>query len=376
MIRNNLTKHEWNSLGAKHNLADGHARQLQDETQRDIIKTLPELFSLSAKVDQEEVQREFCEVFLQISGQKDALKLSHPLFHYSSSISTEVIANYLRLEKKIVGLIHPTFDNIASIFKRHCLHLVPFAEEELLNLQVFEQKLVKVDVVFIVLPNNPTGLELTKETFEKIVGLCKSQNILLIIDACFRLLSELALWSQYEALISSGIEFIVIEDTGKIFPTLDLKIGALLASDNVRKSLQLITDDFLLNVSPFIFKLLSMYAKNESTRKHFSFQKIVGQNRKFIYESIDTQFIRTTNDKAKTSVEWLHLTKKWKSAELCRWLGKRNMHVLPGEQFFWNQPILGDRYIRIALMRPTKQFAGSFLYLVELLQQFERDGFK
>jgi len=111
----------------------------------------------------------------------------------------------------------------------------------------------------LVCPNNPTGQELTREQVAKVVELCQKKHLLLIIDFSFRFLSDFRKWDQYELLLKSGIEFVCLEDTGKTWPTMELKIGILMASEGIYASLEVITDDMLLNVSPIIFLLLTKY---------------------------------------------------------------------------------------------------------------------
>lgn len=369
--RENLTKWEWKGLDSNNNLADGHARQFQNVNQEQIAKSLTDIYLSSATASQLELQNEFCELFFLLSGQSSALKLSPPLFHYSSSVSTEVIANFLRVGNKSVGLIHPTFDNISSILKRQNIHLTLIEEEEIYNLKLLDSKLRKIDAIFLVFPNNPTGVEPSKLEFERIVEICKKQKKILIIDACFRLLSDMVKWDQYEILIQSEVDFIVIEDTGKILPTMDLKVGFLVSSKTIHSRLQIITDDILLNVSPFIFSLLSEYIKLEINNKVFSFQKIVNENRKLIHQNIDQNLFTITNSSTKTSVEWLKLNSNMKSSRLCSWLSEHDVHVLPGRQFFWAKPEIGENFIRIALMRPTHYFSKAIQCLFDLLPSFK-----
>jgi hypothetical protein len=66
---------------------------------------------------------------------------------------------------------------------------------------------------------------------------------------------DLRSWDQYAVLRESGVSFIAIEDTGKVLPLRDLKIGTCICSADLYEDCARLHNDLLLNVSPFILKL-------------------------------------------------------------------------------------------------------------------------
>lgn len=358
-----LTGWEWEGLVEGYNMADGHAHQGQSLEYLRIVKNLPQLYLRAEKGDQKKIQNSFEEAFFDLAGQKSYKKFPPPLYHYACSLSIEVVANYLRLTKKSIALLHPTFDNLADILKRHKLRLFALDEDRILEPEK-NLKNLQADALFVVCPNNPTGLELSREQFIALVDYCKKYNKLLILDFSFRFYSTYTTWDQYKLLLESGIDFIILEDTGKTWPTLELKIGILLASNSVYPFLYDITNDFLLNVSPLIFTLLTNYIEVERKNKtYYETRRVVQKNRIQLGNVLKSLPLKVVNSNSKLSVEWVKLPNKWQSTLFCKWLSRQGVHVLPGAPFYWADKHRGESYIRIALQRPEKDFNEALVHL-------------
>ncbi len=369
-----LTSWEWKGIGQKYNIADGHAHQGQNLNYLKIIKNLPNLYLQAEKGKQKEIQSKFEQIFFKLAGQKSYKKLQPPLYQYACSLSIEAVANYLRLTNKATALLHPTFDNLADILKRHKIPLTPLKEEDVLHP---EQKLnnLKADALFLVCPNNPTGFELTKKQFIAMVEYCRKYNKLLILDYSFRFYSSHTKWDQYKILSESGIDFIILEDTGKTWPTLELKVSIILASDSVYPYLLDINNDFLLNVSPFIFTLLTEYINTEGKQKsHSDPQKNIEVNRKKLEETLKGSALKVTNPHSKLSVAWIKLPNNWTATLFCKWLSKYGVFILPGGPFFWDNQLLGESYIRVALQRPEKKFSEAISLLKKATLAFSQQA--
>lgn len=349
-----LTRWEWEALDSKYNIADGHAHQGQNSEQLRIISNLPALFIDTERQNQNSLQEAFRLLFFELAGQNAQSCLSAPLYHYSSSISVEIVANYLRLHKKSAGLIHPTFDNIPAILRRHQVSLYPVNEITLMDP---DRLIPGINALFLVLPNNPTGFELNASQFEHLVRVCKERNILIILDFSFRFFSALSEWDQYEVLLRYESEFICIEDTGKTWPTLDLKVGFILSSAYLHTELLRISDDVLLNVSPFIFALLVEYITLErELPEEYTVINLARANRAILRQALSDTPLESVNSSSNISVEWIRLPSSWNSEHFCRWLERRQICLLPGPPFFWDQMDLGLSYVRLALMRPRDFF--------------------
>ncbi len=226
-----LTDYERKALSETINLADGHARYSSISIMKAMKNAIATFQTEAEKLNYYDLEMEFLYTFSKISNQS-INNLEKTLICPTASISIEIIANFLRLNNYSVSLIHPTFDNLADILKRHKIKVNPLQEEDILNEDI--DRLVSdtdTDCLFLVLPNNPTGQFLSQEKFVELSNACKKHNKLLIIDFCFRFFCpELYGWNQYEFLLHNDLNFIAIEDTGKTWATFEIKASTLTAS--------------------------------------------------------------------------------------------------------------------------------------------------
>lgn len=352
----NLTTWEWSALNGGLDLAGGYARQLQSQAQLQIVDRLPFIYLRAERERPEDLQREFTSVFFDLAGQHAYAHLNPPLYHYSATLAAEAVANYLRLSRKAVGLLHPCVDTIPALLRRHEIPLRAIEEPDLahpLGLNVDN-----LGAIFLICPNNPTGFELTSERFQDVVTACRRRGLMLIVDFSFRFFSSYTGWDQYALLADSGIDFVAIEDTGKTWPTLGLKLGALISNRGIYTPLQKISDDFRLNISPFVFALLAEYLSLErATSLDISARQIVEQNRCFLRAAIAGTPLTLLSRDSQIGLELLQLPDGWRADEFCVWLVKHcQLYALPTSHFYWNDPNRVSDVVRIALLRSPAGF--------------------
>lgn len=356
-----LTELEKLSMTFGYNLADGHARQYQTKTQAEIIARLTDIFHESERRQQSEVEEQFKHAFFELANQKHIVKpdnIKRALVCHSSSSAIEIIANFLRLNQYRTLLLEPTFDNIPSILRRHKVPLLSLDESEVLG-NLDKSTHVQFDAMFLVLPNNPTGFVINKPQFTQLAHFCATYNKLLIIDACFRFYSPETLWDQYQLLDDLKVKYVIIEDTGKTWPSLDLKVGLVVTSKGVFDEVNMIHDDYLLNVSPFILALLTEYIEDTKlVGMSPTIFDIPSKNRAYLAEKIQDLHIGLT-EPSSINLAWLKIHSDIDGSAVYRHLLQKKIHVLPGSQFFWNEPSKGQNYLRIALSRDPKLFSEA-----------------
>ncbi|MEC4819671.1 MAG: aminotransferase class I/II-fold pyridoxal phosphate-dependent enzyme, partial [Scytonema sp. PMC 1069.18] len=222
-----LTDYEASSLSRIYNFTDGHARYNYPESQNRISDLLLSTDLSTLDHRQQALEHNFFKNFFSLGSQSPHFETT--LFCPSASTSIEIIANYLRLQKFSVALIEPVFDNLADILKRHSIPLLPLDETSFGEMSPYDVvKNTKTNAIFLAIPNNPTGHIFTDTEFEQIVEACKVTGKILIVDFCFRFFAPTMFnWDQYEILDNSGIDYLAIEDTGKTWPTFELKVSTL-----------------------------------------------------------------------------------------------------------------------------------------------------
>ena len=349
------TEYERESLGDVINLSDGHARQPLTVTQQTIVDRSPEIFRRAQKESQFRLESAFVRSFLHLAGEPQVFPDERYFLSYSSSSAIGMIALYCRRHQKSVALIEPIFDNIPNTLRAAGVPLEVLPEEVLRSsdlMDVLQQ--LTADVVWIVCPNNPTGHVLSETVFDALVEACQRLGKTLVVDFCFRFYTpDLARWSQHEHLQRSGVSFITIEDTGKTWATLDMKIGMLVCSDDLHDEFYHRHDDLLLNVSPFHLALLTEFI--DDTIVHGADATIgyyVRQNLEILRAALAGSVLTFTSGAAPTvTVAWLHIAADVSGECLWEVLRERRIHILPGSNFYWHSPAKGRSFIRIPLAR-------------------------
>ncbi len=188
-----ITQHEISALKTRHNLADAHTHQHQSASQAAIVRKLPQLWNRAQSLTQYESEQAFIKAFYQFHGQHHALKRSDEIYLvYAASIAMHITATYLRKHNLSVGLIEPCFDNLHDLLKHMEVPMTPLPEAILADptqvYQLLEKHAAKLDAIFLVDPNNPTGSSMFAdgpETFIEVARYCRDHQKILILDFCF-----------------------------------------------------------------------------------------------------------------------------------------------------------------------------------------------
>lgn len=263
-----LTDYELAALSLRHNLADGHARHDAGPLWDGVLRRIRDHLTAPNPSAHGEIEREFAREFFTLARQQSVALARRMLFCGSASMSIEIVANYLRLNKLSAGLMEPTFDNLADILRRHHVPLQPIPDAFLTDHDLPGGRWqLDADACFLVVPNNPTGTVCSEAHFTNIVNYCAANKMLLIVDFSFRLMVPgLLEWDQYAILDAAGVRYIAIEDTGKVWPTHEIKVSIVVADPLTHPLLQAIYTDIFLNLSPLNFILLTEFIRDSQRR--------------------------------------------------------------------------------------------------------------
>jgi release factor glutamine methyltransferase len=181
---------------------------------------------------------------------------------------------------------------------------------------------------------------------------CKATDQLLILDASFRFYTETsAVFDQYRILHDMDAPYITVEDTGKTFPTNELKVALLGSHPTLHKDLYDIYSDFQLHISPFSLRFTREFVESAHNDQLRHIRRIVDDNRNTLIKNIQGTSL-TADNKSPTSVAWLRINEATAS-EIEKLLADQGVFVLPGNNFFWSDPNKGGHHIRVALTRDT-----------------------
>jgi aspartate/methionine/tyrosine aminotransferase len=364
----NLTGYEIDSLRQSYNLTDGHAFRRWFAAEEAIIDRSPQLFKNNNRRLQHQIEREYLRDFSRLARQtwdEDALGY---LMCFTASMAFEVVANYLRLNHLSLTLIEPCFDNLADIFHRHNIPLRPFPDELLeAPAATFDRAVSAIDsdAVCLVTPNNPTGRTLTEANLRRLLEFCKERRKLLILDNCFRAyLPPQLVYDQSKLVLESGVDAVLVEDTGKTWPTSEIKAPffAVTRASGLFGRVYDIYTDFLLHVSPVGVRLMHEFIRLSQQDGMASIHEVIRVNRRALYDNLVGTFL-TPCEHPFASVAWLRIESSLTGLEFKRILDEHGVFILPGDHFFWHDRRQGEKFIRVALARDTDMFreAASLL---------------
>ncbi|MFI1717732.1 enduracididine biosynthesis enzyme MppP [Streptomyces sp. NPDC053513] len=372
----NLTQFETLALASPMNLADGHARQHLTAAQGKIVSELPDLWAEAVLRPVDEIEREAAESFFGMLGQHGhPFAAGRTLSCYSSSVAMEILARSLVTTTDAVALIHPTFDNIPDILRGVGLRLVPVEEDRAHDEDLPAELLEEVGCVFITTPNNPTGRVMSEDRLRRLAGQCAEHGVVLALDTSFRGFDPAAQFDHYAVLDASGCRWVVIEDTGKLWPTLELKIGWLVRSAEVDLPIEKIHSDILLGTSPLVLLLVKRFADDGADGGLAELQRTIADHRALVRAALDgVPDVSFVDEHARVSVERLHVGSRL-GMDVWSAVRSRSLYVLPCQKFHWARPQEGERMLRLALSRdPSTLLASARVLRSALLDTAELQG--
>lgn len=350
------------------NLTDGHARLVLSEEQAAIVARIPDMFAEASSRPFPDIEREAHATFLGAVGQLSApVGSGRILSCYSSTLATDIVARALPAGATI-AVLHPTFDNIADLFVTRGLSLVPLSEEALL---AREWPGSPVGAIMVTHPNNPTGLVTPEGHLRSLAEHAVRHGQMVIVDASFRGQVRAAQYDTYAVLDAAGADWIVIEDTGKLWPTHELKIGLLAYSERTKLPIERAFSESLLAASPVVLQLVKALAADWADGGYERAQALLERNRAVVKDNIEAVGLRLADPDSQISVARIELPAGGPDSSLLyKDMLSRGIHVLPCAPFHWADPESGLRYIRVSLARPydaveaaARTLAQSYLEL-------------
>jgi len=373
---NSLTEYELKGLESYHNLADGHAYHSLSESFSPIVEKISNIWNFTNNTPVIEAERKFKFNFSELIDSQALNSLTNFRISPTASNSIDIIAAFLKINFPRVLLIEPTFDNLAQLLRRRGCDLIPLHEDKLLSLESYEELTELLDefdfdCVFLVNPNNPTGNVLNKDLFCNLLEYCESRSKFVTVDTTFRLFGK-EVFDEYKYLQQFKVDFCVIEDTGKTWPTHDMKASMMCFSDGYRNQINEIYDEIYLCHSRFtmgLFCEIFEYTNKVSIKK--AIHDPILARKKLVKNCMKTLpfEIQTNNTDSILPLEWLSYDKNLgvtNGLELADTLSKDNLMVLPGEYFYWNKRRSNDINVRISLSRPLKVLSNSLNLLSEI----------
>ncbi|PPI55355.1 aminotransferase class I/II-fold pyridoxal phosphate-dependent enzyme [Rathayibacter toxicus] len=359
-LEHTLTDYEQLGFSTEANLADGHAYHELSPGQASIVDRVSEIWRETERHSIPSAERSFLERFSSLISSRGLREVAGSVILPTASNSIDLVAAYLRLRNSRVLLTHPTFDNLALLLRRRGVPIAPIAENEIRDLQRLSERLADVDVLFLVNPNNPTGTNLSEAEFATVVEHCAKADVSIVIDASFRLYYPQQ-WDSYAMLVDAGASYIVFEDTGKVFPTQDMKASLLSHSEDHSAALKGLYNELYLCVSKFTLGVLSEFFVDAGTgaSPYLKFHDLVETRRTLLRSKVDMAFIAASATESRIGVEWMQVPgANHSDIEFVDIVRSHGLAVLPGRNFFWDSVGSPEttRNFRVSLMKPLREF--------------------
>lgn len=344
-----------NSL--KVSMADGHAAQYDASWWKETVKLLPEFEAQAAKLVDREAEIEYRDSFMHLFGQHGGIGQDFKILP-NASWSIDVVMTLAARRRWKIQLIEPCFDNLFLYARERGLETVPLDEQNLRS-DGADAIDTTCDMVVLVSPNNPTGFTLNEGMFREIAAFCARSRITLAIDASFRAY-DLSGADHYTILQEEGCSYVVIEDTGKTFPTRERKASIVTCSNDLKRDINEICEIHVLGwSSPILLMLTHLVKKFAEMGLDKALRNHVGSARTMVRNAIAGSMLRPAKSAMNSvlPVEFIEiLDDRFSDIELMEHLRQMDLGVLPGRHFFWStaDTTPNDRFIRISLLKEMK----------------------
>lgn len=336
-------------------LADGHADQVDARYWKEAIELLPTFEKAAAKMRDREAELLFRERSMDLFGQSGADDDINFRVLPNASLAIDVAMTMCARRGWNVLLLQPVFDNLALYAKERGVDVSPLDEAALRQYGADAVDTVTADVVFLVSPNNPTGLTLDEGTLTAIAEKCARDRTTLAIDASFRAYDTFGA-DHYAVLREAGCSWIVIEDTGKVLPTAERKASIISCSNDLKADINQICELHVLGWSrPILVMLAHLFGHFQAVGLEEAIHGRIRLARGLVRKAVAGTFVRPAPIAIDSTlpVEWLEiLDDRYDDLAIAECLAQQGLGVLPGRHFYWaGNDEANRRFIRISLLK-------------------------
>ena len=371
-----LTDFEQLGSTTKMNLSDGHATQNLSPELWDSIGNINLIWQNAMSSSYNDVVKGFTNVYSDLACLKTLAQKHNLVVCPTASNSIDIVGAVLGEKSARTVLVEPTFDNLALLLSRRGVPLESISDRQFSSIQSLEDCRevfdgIALEALFLVSPNNPTGSVISEKQMRSVAQYCAEKEIILILDNSFRL-QKTYHYDDYAILHDCGVSFISIEDTGKVWPTMELKISLMTCSDDLWANISLIYNEIYLCASKFSLKLIECLMRGALTHGlDFVLWNDIATRRSFLAKALyNSPVMPAEYEQTSTlSVSWLDISKtNLNDLSVTEFLWLNGIAVLPGRKFFWKNGHLTEnqKNIRVSLLRPTENFHKAIEHIGKL----------
>lgn len=381
MAERDITQREIPLLAQKYNFTDGHAYRPHTPAEQEIFDRLGTMYRETMdRSTWPSWQEYYLEAFFDLSGQSRPEWIQNYFLLGEATRGIELIRDVIKTKFRrdfhlkgdnhaSVAMIEPVFDNLPNTLKID-LELESVPASWLSSDQEFQNIYnIRSAVIFLCVPNNPTGTTLSRENYIKLLDFCRENQKILVLDNCFRFfLPPELVYDQYGLAAEHEVHVMMLEDTGKTWPTTENKVSILTASgdredpESLAHSAYDFYSNMYLTMSPIKWRLLGELMRLSANDNFVSIKEPIAQNLRQLEEFTTLLGFHITSPPF-MSVAWLDTGTVMPGTEFIRRADEIGVHALGGERFFWDNPGQGENNIRFALNKDPKAYLEAMARL-------------
>lgn len=369
-----LTEYEVIGLKTAYDFANGHAHHDMPAALHPVMNDLQGIWAEARGTPVFEMEERFKYAFAGIIESPALAGHAHYSLFPTASNSIDATAAWLKAKGYKAGLIEPVFDNLYLLLRRRQVPLAAVQESDFLDPAALAQKISDcgIDALFLVSPNNPTGFQLSASEFRAVCETCAAAGVILILDATFGFYSRNG-YDEYAIIHETGIDFIVIEDTGKTWPTQELKVSLMAYSAPIAREMRVIYEEVYLSHSNFTVALLCRligHTQKEGLDKVIWAE--VDKRRNSLAQALaGTGVVIEDHSRAvPLPLAWMNCAATGMcDVELIEKLKGSNIALLPGRFFYWATPDKYTTHVRVSLLRSNSMFAQGLAALGRAMRE-------
>ena len=333
------------------NVAEGYPRFAFTASQRAIVDRLPEMMLGAHRTPFATLEANAQWALLLGLGQRSApVGTGRTMSYYAAGVAIDIVGRVLAARTGTVGVIHPTLDCLPALIRSRGPRVIPIAESRLRRRDPLAG-LEPIGGLYIALPNNPTGAVLDPDELRRLAESCARRDVALAIDACFRAFDVDAQYDTYEILDATGVDYVVVEDTGKLWPLGGVRLAFLAWAEHSELGIPDASADLLMNAPPFSALVVEAFAEDMADGGLAVIHDRLETNRRILRETLLGSGAEVVDRGSKVSMSLVRMPDGMPSTRLWGRLLRRGVHAVPGRPIWWARPRDGERYLRVALAR-------------------------
>ena len=334
------------------NVAEGYPKFPFTPTQQAIVDRFPSFMAEANRTPYSTLEARAQRTLLDAVGQVTApVGTGRILSYYAAGVAIDIVGRCLAGRTSRVAVIHPTLDCLPALIRSRGVEIVPFNEARMRRRDPLEG-MDGIGGLYIANPNNPTGTVLDSRRLRRLAESCARRGVALAIDACFRVFDPRAQYDHYAVLDETGVDYVILEDSGKLWPLGGVRLSFLAFSQNSKLGIAEASADLLMMAPPFSTLVVEAFAQDLAVDGMRAIHERMANNRRILYEALQGCEVASLADRdSMVSMSLIRLAPGLSSTRLWGRLLRRGVSSVPGRPMWWARPGQGEHYLRVALAR-------------------------